>query len=655
MLEKSAEARYQSAAGIAADLEHCIAELDDTGTIDPFPPGREDRSPTFSVTQQLYGRTEETRALLDAFARSAAGTSALLPVCGAPGVGKSMLVNEVHRSMVGCRGLFIEGKYDQLRMTDPLSALRQALDGLLGRLLAEPEERLGAWRSRLLDALGENGQILIDFLPAAAHVLGPQAEVIELPPTRARERFDRTLIAAIQVFADTDHPLVIFLDDLQWVDPASLRLLEGLLADPNSRALLVIGAYRDNELGASHPLLDTLRRLEDQGQALPPIRLSPLGAEDTLALVADSFERDAASVASLASVIHQKTAGNPFFMVQFLYRLADGGAVTRDPESGDWVWDLQAIAGFDAIETAVELMLTRLDEYDAQTRQLLRLAGCLGALFDLRTLSTIADRSPRDVSRGLWKPVRDGLVLPLDDAWQYYLWLGREGEDAPPPDSIRYRFAHDRVQEAALASIPEDERAEVSLRIGRLLLADADAAEREARIFDLVDHLSLGARLLQTRSERDELASLCLAAGRKARGATAFPAAREYLERGVELLGDDGWERDFALMFQFHRERIEVEFALGHLELAIEAFDVVRRRSHTLHQLGDIYQLMIRIHLTADEVVEGLRLGREVLARFGLELPAEPDAIAAIVEDERARIAGLIGDRNILDLVNEPR
>lgn len=654
LMAKNAESRYQSASGIVADLQRCLDQWAETGTIESFPLGADDRSAVLCVSQKLYGRERESETLREAFERTSEGGSGLLLVRGYSGIGKSMLVNEVHRPMVARRGLFIDGKYDQLGRSTPLSAFKQALEQLIAQLLTESEEQLAGWKQKLQVALGDNGHVLLDFLPSAALVLGEQPAVIELPPSEARERFDRTLIAFIQAFAAPAHPLVLFLDDLQWVDRASLRLLEGLLADENSASLLVIGAYRDNEVPPSHPLMGTLTALGEQGVAIETITLSPLDETDTIALVADSLERGTDEVAPLGGLIHQKTGGNPFFSVQFLRCVSENGALALDAETGQWEWDLADIARMQAIETAVELMLSRIEGYGEQTKGLLQLAGCMGNRFDLETLSIISSASPREVSRALWEPVRDGLVLPLDEAWQYYHWLGQEHEDAPPAEGVRYRFAHDRVQEAALISIPETERAELSLRIGRLLLARCDAEEREERVFDLVKHLSLGADLFTTRQERDELAGLCLKAGRKALASTAYAPARDYLVQGAELLGADGWERDFELMFALHRELIEVEFVLGNLERAREVFDVARERSQTLLHLGDIYQLMIRIHLTADEIAEGLRLGREVLMRFDLELPTDQAAAEAMMEAERVRISELVGERPIASLVNEP-
>lgn len=660
LMEKTAEARYQSAAGVLADLDRCIDALGDdrgsagAGSIEAFALAGSDRSPVFRVSQKLYGRRHESAALLDAFGRTSAGATELLLVRGYSGIGKSMLVNEVHRPMAARRGLFVDGKYDQLGMTDPLSAVKQALDQLVALLLTEPEDRLDDWKAKLAAAVGGNGQVVLDFLPRAEHVIGPQPAVIELPPTQARERFDRTLVSFIQGFADAGHPLVLFLDDLQWVDRASLRLLHALLTDPASHHLLLIGAYRDNEVAASHPLVSTLDALREAGLTIEAITLQPLALADTVALVADSLEQPAAAAEPLAALVQQKTGGNPFFMVQFLHCLEQAGALALDPASGAWRYDLARVGGMEAIETAADLMLSRIEGYRDDTLALLQLASCVGGRFDLQTLSIISETSPKQVSEGLWDAVRDGLVLPLDEAWQYYHWLGQERPDAPPPQTVCYRFAHDRVQEAALNSIPAAQRAEVNLRIGRLLLDGADAATRDARIFDLVNHLSLAVELLTTERERDELAALCLAAGRKARTTTAFAAALDYLVRALDLLGDGGWQRDFDLMFQLHRERIEVEFVLGNLERARQVFDIARARTNNLVELGDIYQLMIRIHLTADEVFEGLRLGREVLRRFDVELPTDPAAVDRMMETERSRIGERIGERPIATLVNEP-
>ena len=648
LMAKTAEDRYQGAAGLIADLRTIQQHLANGQPLDDFEPGASDVPAIFQVSQKLVGREAEVSALLAAFDRVAVGHTELLLVRGYSGIGKSALVREAQSRIAQGRGAFVRGKFDQLELANPLSALHAGLAELVADLLSQDEVELRAQAGRIRASLADEAGVIVEFLPALAHVIGPTRPVLELGGREARERFDRLLVAFIGAFARPDHPLVLFLDDLQWIDPTSLRLLAKLMAndDGRGRSLLLIGAYRDNEVGAAHPLSVVFAELRERGASIQSISLGPLGAPDVHRLVADSLDRPADAVAPLAGLVHQKTGGNPFFVVQFLRSLADEGLLFADARG--WSWDLDAVGRLQAIDTAVDLMLGKIRRYPPRSQELLRLASCLGATFDLAGLSAIGECAPADALDALWPAMRDGLLLLEDDRWL----LVRDG--AADAADVRLHFAHDRVQEAAYGAIPADQRGRTHLRIGRLLRAQLPEDQLQARIFEAIHHLNLGHPHMEDAAEVAELPRLNRLAAARARAATAYGVALDCLLQGIELLGADAWEREPELAFSLHRERVEIEFLNGHMEAAEACFADLAARDLSRAQTGDVFQLMIRVHLTADRPAEGLALGIQSLARLGVVLATDPELAAPEMDAERARIARYIGKRTPADLVSAP-
>ena len=654
LMAKTAEDRYQSAHGIEADLTECIRQLDSLASIENFELGRSDHTGIFRISQKLYGRQAESKVLLKAFEKVSDGACELMLVRGYSGIGKSMLVHEVHKPMVARNGYFIAGKFDQLEMTKPLSGVLQAVNDLIRQLLSESDAGLDLWKKKISTAIGANGRVLLDMLPQLELIIGKQPEVLGLGPSEARDRFNSTLFSFIQAVAAEEHPVAMFLDDLQWVDPASLRLLSELVSHPASGHLLVIGAYRDNEVSPSHPLMLSMNKLGEQGISMASVDLKALSPQDLTRLCADSLHRSLEHVRPLAELLEVKTGGNPFFVIQFLEGLAANGLIHFETDNDQWEWDLDKIALEQVVDNVVELMVDKIRAYGSLSESLLTLAGCLGNTFDLGTLATISGHNPRQAARGIWDAVREGLLLPLDNGYEHYQWSDNDHEDAPSPEQVCYRFAHDRIQEAAYSQVPATELATVNLRIGRLLLQKIPTDQRDAHIFDFINHLNLGVELLEDPSERNELARLNLIAGKRAKNSTAYKGAQDYLKLAVSLLPDDPWKNDYELCFELHRERIDTEFLCGNIEIAEELFREAAPKAKSRKDIGDIYQLMIRIHLTADRPADGLEVGLECLRLFDLELAKDPDEANSVMDKERSRIAELIGDREVRSLIDSP-
>ena len=646
LMAKAAEERYQSAEGAAADLVQ-IREAVAGPELKRFEPASSDIAPVFTISERLYGRAAQIDTLLEAFERVAAGSNELLLVAGPAGIGKTVLINEVHKPIVARRGRFAAGKYDRFASHRPLSALTDALSDLLRDVLTTEEAELAAWRERIQDALGDEAAALADVLPEIEHVLGPLPPVDELHANQSRERFDRLMGSFLRVFATDEHPLVVFLDDLQWVDPASLRLLGELVSDTATRNLLLIGAYRDTEVDAAHPLSVALGQLA--GAKVTALSVGALSEHDVAALIADSTGRSVGDTVWLAGMLHQKTGGNPFFVTQFLLDLVDDGIMKLGDDRRSWVWDIGEIRQRKIAETVVEFMLSKLGRYSDDCQTLLRLASCLGSTFDLSTLASVSESAAAEVAEGLWEPVRDGLVLPLGATYDLY----RGG--APPEEAheLRYMFAHDRIQEAAWSSIPSEELDELHLTIGRLVHERIPEAERGERIFEFIGHLNQGAALL-AGDEQDELAHLNERAGLRAKDATAYAKAIEHFELGAALLDDD-WGAQYETLARMHLQRVDCLYLAGNIDGALAAFHELSPKMLAKPHVSALSQAIMRIFQTENRVEEGVAEGLRCLDLLGAGPPADPEAVGARMAELGAGIGALLAEKGPRALIEGPR
>ncbi|WP_437973260.1 AAA family ATPase [Sorangium sp. So ce295] len=632
LLSKAAEERYQSALGLRHDLDACLARWRASGDIQPFALGERDLSDRFRVPQRLYGREREALALLAAFERVVAqGRPELVLVCGYSGIGKSSLVAELHRPVVRERGFFLCGKFDQTARDVPYRAFLQAFRALFQEILGASEERVERWRERLRDALDQDGRLLADVLPEIERLLGPQPPVPELPPTEAQSRLHAALQRFVAACARKEHPMALFLDDLQWADAASLLLLEHLATHAGDAHLLLIGAYRDNEVGPAHPLRLTLAEVRKRGAAVGDIVLEPLSAAHVGALVAEAVHAPEAEVEPLSQLVHQKTGGNPFFLLQFLMALHEEGLIAVDAERRMWRWDIAAIRDKGFTDNVVELMAGKLNRLSVPTRDALKLAACLGSTLDLDTLARLAHRSPAELRDALEEAVREGLIL-------------RQGNG--------YRFLHDRVQQAATSLIPPEQLAEVHLRIGQLLCREGRPEEGDEALFDAVGHLNRGAALLRSRAERDEVAALNLRAGRKAKAAAAFQSAAALFAAGLSLLSPDSWETQHELTYGLTFERAHVAYITGAIDDAERMLEELEDRARTRGETAAVVELVITLKVTRGHYARAAEIGLAWLRTHDIDLPFLPTE--AQLEEETKSVWQALGDRAIEDLIHLP-
>jgi len=632
LLAKTADARYQTAAAVERDLRRCLAHSDAEERIDAFTLAEDDTPDRLVIPEQLYGRAREIDTLLGAFDRVVSrGTPELVLVSGYSGIGKSSVVNELHKVLVPPRGLFGSGKFDQYKRDVPYSTLAQAFQILVRYLLGKSDAELSRWRNALVEALGPNGPLMIDLVPELTLIIGDQPPVPELAPQDARRRFQLVFRRFIGVFARQEHPLVLFLDDLQWLDEATLDLLEDLLTPPGVPHLMLIGAYRDNEVTAAHPLMRRLEAIRSLGTNVQDITLAPLAAEATAQLITDALRCESERAAPLAQLVQERTAGNPFFLVQFLHTLVEDGWLAFDHEKARWSWDLDRIRAKRYRDNVVDLMIGRLNRLPLDTQKALAQLACLGIIAPVRMLSLILGKSVEAVGADLWEAVRLELVER------------QEGS---------YQFVHDRVQEAAYSLIPEELRAAAHLRIGRLLAAHIPPEQREEAIFDIVNHFNRGASLLDSREEREQVAELNLLAGKRAKASAAYASALKYLVAGAALSPADSWERQHAMRFELELHRAECEFLTGALAWSEERLKQLSVRAANTVERARVASLRVNVYTTLDQSERAVDVCLEYLAHLGVKWPPHPAHEQAL--DEYQRIWSRLGARRIEDLIDLP-
>ncbi|KYF74048.1 hypothetical protein BE17_21015 [Sorangium cellulosum] len=642
LMAKSAEDRYQSARGIRADLTGCLEQLRQRGTIAAFPLARHDRSERFHLPQKLYGRDAEVERLIAAFERATHG-AVLMLVSGYAGVGKSALIHEVYRPLTARRGSFIAGKFDQYRTDAPYAALGQALHALVEQILTESEERLAAFRARTRAALGERARVLVDVCPSLELVLGHQPDVAALPPTEARQRFSQAVRDFIAAVATPDHPLCVFFDDLQWANLDALKLLEELLATAQDLPLFVIGSYRDNEVTDAHPVALTVRAIEAQGTRVERLSLAPLGPGDVTVMVADALDAAPGDAAPLAELLLSRTAGNPFFVRAFLTSLYADGLIERSADG--FRWDLDRIRQRGITDNVVELMVGRVRQLPPETQELLRVAGCLGGVFDLGTLAIVAERPVEEVGRDLWNAAAEGLLIPIDP-------VSSAVEMAAGGPGMRCRFAHDRIQQAVISMLDADVGPRLYRDVGRRLLRSATAEEQERRVFDVVGLLNQGRAAIEDPGEIAELERLNLQAARRALESGAGQQALVYARAGIALLGEREWSDAYELARDLHLVAAEAAFSHGDFEAMQGLCDAVRPRMRGVLDEVELLRIEGQAQYSQHRLTDAIRTYIEALRRLDVEVPESP--APEDIDRELRETAAALGDRPIEELMDLP-
>ncbi|MEZ4299442.1 MAG: serine/threonine-protein kinase PknK, partial [Polyangiaceae bacterium] len=648
LLAKSADERYQSAFGLAHDLERSLASLHDTGTIELFPLAERDRSGRFRMPHKLYGREAQAAALCGAFERASAGRAELCLVTGSSGVGKSALVHEVLRSLGEKRGTFAEGKFEQLLRNTPYHALVQAFRGILARVLTEDDTALAAFRARILPVISGLGKVLTDLVPTLEIVLGEQPDVPDLGGEEMQNRFLRALTLFVQALAPAEHPLVLFLDDLQWADSASLDLLSALLTDSRTRNVLFVCAYRDQEVTPSHPLARFIEKIHKASVPVESIHLDCLAPDDVRALTADALQADPEKIEPLAAIVSDKTGGNAFFVGQLLKALCAEGILTFDHDDQTWHYQLADVRRAATSADVLELMAERLRRLPAAARRTLQVAASVGARFDIDTLAAASGEPPGAVARDLWPSVEAGLIRPDSDVFP----LAGAEADSIAEVTGELSFAHDRVQQAAYTSVPEADRKAIHLQIGRVLWRRTPKGPEAGKVFDVVNHLNAGIDLVTSPDERLRIAELNLRAGQAARASVAFLQAVEYFSTGQRLLGPSPWHDHYELMLALRGGEAEAASVGGDIARGSEAAREVLSNARAPRDKATAYHALQTAARIRDKLDESLAVGLEALEHYGVRFPRNPGGHHIGIEMLRVRY--LLRGRSIDSLADAP-
>jgi predicted ATPase/signal transduction histidine kinase/GAF domain-containing protein len=604
LLAKTAEERYQTAAGLEADLRRCLAEWASHGRIDPFPLGTRDIPDQLLIPERLYGREREVEALLACFDRVVAhGAPQLMLVSGFSGIGKSSVVHELHQALVPPRGLYASGKFDQYKRDIPYVTLAQAFQSLVSSLLRQGEAELGRWRASLSEALGSNAQLIVNLVPELELIIGTQPPVPDLPPQEAKNHFQMVFRRFLGVFARKEHPLALFLDDLQWLDSATLDLLEHLITHSEVRHLLLVGAYRDNEVGPSHPLMGMLEAIRKTDANVHEIVLAPLGLGDVGRLIADSLHCAPEHARTLAQLVQEKTGGNPFFAIQFLIALADEGLLAFDSAGAVWCWDIDRIRAKNYTDNVVDLMVQKLKRLSIATQDALKHLACLGNMTEIGMLSVAYEQNEGAMHAALWEAVRAGLVIHQGNS---------------------YKFLHDRIQQAAYSLFPEEHRAAVHLRIGRKMLASMTADQLAAHLFEVANQFIRGGTLIVDRDEKAQVATINLRTGRKAKASAAYASACSYFSAGIALSDEKDWHSRYASMFSLWLGRAECEFLTGNFKIAEQLIAELLQRAKSKVDQAAVYHLKIDLHVITSEIQKAVASALACLRLFGTDIPANP-------------------------------
>ncbi|MEG3861569.1 trifunctional serine/threonine-protein kinase/ATP-binding protein/sensor histidine kinase [Microcoleus sp. herbarium12] len=697
LLAKTAEDRYQSAFGLLYDLEKCLIQLQTTGEISLKAIGEQDRSSHLQISQKLYGREAEVHLLLTSFERMRRGNTEIVLISGCPGLGKSWLVYEINKPVLRENGYFIDCKFEEFKRDIPYASLLQGFQELLHQILTETAAKLQVWKQKILNATGGNCQVIIEVIPEVELIVGPQPPVPDLGGNESQNRFNLVFQKFLRVFAQKAHPLVIFLDDLQWVDSASLKLIQLLVTDLTTQCLLIIGAYRKQEVDINHPLILTAEAIKKAGGSVSEIALSPLDINSVNQLVADTLNCEPEQSLTLAELLFQKTAGNPFFLTQLLKTLYSqkllqfkfqpsecllGGSEAKIFDftqtnaeqvmdkcqiTGYWYWNIEQIQEMRITDNVVELMIDNIQKLSPNTQEMLKLAACIGNKFDLETLSVVREKSLASAANDLWEALQSGLILPVNNGYKIPLALAASTEltdnvsrdftnelSLPVADAAiaSYQFLHERVQQAAYALISPYDKQKNHLNIGRFLLGNAPSEKLEDRVFDIVNQLNAARQIISSDLEKFRLCQLNLIAGCKAKATAGYELAVKYLTAGIELLPAESWQTDYDLTLALYESAAEAAYLNTDFEqMEIWAESVLQHAKNELDKIK-IFEIKIIACAMQTQLQKAVKIGLEALKMLGINFPQSP--IPLHTQQALSKTSAYLTGKKIEDLINLP-
>lgn len=632
LLSKNSEDRYQTAGGLESDLRRCLNSLTSTGCVEDFEVATADAGKHLPIPEKLYGRSSEIRALNSTFdfVRSQHGKAVTL-VSGVAGVGKSSLIRELRKSFTSADCLFASGKFDQYSRDIPYTTIGQAFRGLVRQILGSGDAELARWRSDLREALGRNGQLITNLIPELTLVIGEQPPAQEMQPHEEKKRFNVVFRRFVKVFARPEHPLILFIDDVQWLDLATIELIEKIMLGEDVANLLLICAYRDDEVRPGHLLLGAREALRAGVCYFDEIRLGPLDNGAIKDLLADTFQKGHRSVASLATLIEQKTGGNPFFVLHFLEALEIEGSLFHDHQNGGWTWDEDRIRATRITDNVADLVVSKIGRLPPRALEILKLMSCLGNGASATILSVITGKPKQEVVGILWDAVEGGLLVRTD-------------ED--------FALVHDRVQEAAYRMVPEAERSHMHFIIGRALMDRLPADILHKRVFEVADQLGRGMERALRSSERERIAELFLKAGLRAKAAVAYQSALTYLRAALKLVEESEWDR-YSLRFPIELATAECEYLSGENDVAERHLGDLATRAGNAVDRGAVVGLRSSLYLTRGDEAKAVAVALDYLRDFGIDWTSHPSD--SEVRDGVAEVYTLLDGRHIESLVRLPQ
>lgn len=628
LMSKAGEERYQNSFGLMSDLQNCLDQLNRIGKIERFKIGERDVPIKYIEPQDLYGREREIQILLDSFGRAAAGKREAVFISGPPGIGKTVLINETHRAIVEKRGYFISGKYDQLTRDVPYLGILEAFERLARQILAESEDRIEMWRGKLLDALGPNGRIITDIIPDFKLIIGEQPELPDVGPEELRNRFNLFFERFVSVFSGKEHPVVMFLDDLQWADLASLELLKNIILNQSIGHLLIIGTFRDNEVDESHPLFSAIETIEASNVLLRKLRLPPLTVIAIKKIILNSLRCTGNEGEVLSEIILKKTGGNPFFINQFLRTLYHEKLLELDPVKG-WHWEINKIKNVRSSDNVVEFMIRKIGILNMEELFVLKVAACIGNKFDLELIASITGMPVESILNNLLRALEERLIIV-------------SGND--------YKFFHEKIQEAVYTLITDEEKPELHLKIGKAILKMTEEKDLLNKIYFLVNQMNFGIGLVGSPDERKKLSRLNLMAGEKAKGSIAYASAINYFRIAMDLLPESCWADNYRLAYSIYFQCAECEYLMGNFDEAKSLFDSVIDNAKSNIDRANVYNSLILLFTSIGEIEKAVDTGIYALKMFGVRIPIEP--AKSTIAWNLLKLKFILFKKDIKDIIN---
>lgn len=648
LMNKSPEARYQSAQGIISDLSLCLSAWKESGEIEPFALASEDFNDWLRISDKLYGRTEETKSLLDAFENTSIGNGQFVFVSGHSGIGKTSLIRELYRPLTAKGGYITSGKYDQVLRHQPYSAILQAVAGLVRQVMTESHDSIEFWKQQILTGVGSNGQVLIDAVPDLELLLGSQPELETLSAEAASTRFSTTFYNLIHALGHSGRPLVFFIDDLQWIDPPSLSLLEAMAPTLSHSTLMIIGAYRDNEVDDNHPLALTMPALKASCSNLLEIELGELPTSVLVEMLRDTLTLPEAEYHQLNDVLCEKTGGNPLAYKTMLSTLYSQECLCFDYTLKHWRWNKKALSLMPKMHNSVALLQENMSSLPTDTLQLLKLAGCIGNCFNLQLLVRLSGRNRVDVAKQLVQAVSKGYIQPIDDDFELYT-----ADDSEQLPDTEFHFLHDRIQQAAYSLLPAGEQCEIHWAIGQQILAEYQGHMTDGQLFDVVEHLNQGCEYA-TYEQREQLAQLNLSAANKAKQSAAFSVAHSCLTRAKVLLEENQQPLDSELSIAVDIELVQAHYLVAEFEKAESLYAELRDRLTSDTDKLMLYNIQAKQYHHQGEYQKSVEFEYEALRMLGIDLPDEDQALLELFAKEKNKIDALLQQTDYDRLFHQP-